>query len=212
MEDRVPRTPATGVSAGFFSAGSGADGFYSIEPIRWKEENAEQGKEDAPDEPLVELLNALLRFVENHLAIVLDVTERNLASKMLVVEDLSVEKDKEGKRARYEVLTRVVWDEIATRLMGELGSVIFAAGRPGVFHRVRFFASPYLLSRERVLTRLECLELPPPHDVRNPARISLSNPFPPQHIPHLSHHPNVSQTLPNPRVLPTPIQRHYYLC
>lgn len=39
-------------------------------------------------------------------------------------------------KAGYEVLSNVLWNEIATRLMNELSHLIFSAGRPDTFHKV----------------------------------------------------------------------------
>lgn len=39
-------------------------------------------------------------------------------------------------KAGYEMLSNVVWNEIAKRLMNECGHLIFSAGRPDSFHRV----------------------------------------------------------------------------
>lgn len=43
-----------------------------------------------------------------------------------------------NNKTGYEILSNVVWNEIAKRLMNECGHLIFAAGRPDSFHRVSF--------------------------------------------------------------------------
>lgn len=49
-------------------------------------------------------------------------------------------RERDGGRERrvegFEILTNVIVDEIATRLVSEVGTVVFAAGRPSVFHQV----------------------------------------------------------------------------
>ena len=50
--------------------------------------------------------------------------------------------DDEGREgnmtgAQYAVLANVIWTEVGEALMSQLGSVIFAAGRPVLFHQVR---------------------------------------------------------------------------
>lgn len=47
---------------------------------------------------------------------------------------------KEAGVRGFQVLNRVVVDEMARAVMNELGGVIFAAGRPTVFHQVRLAA------------------------------------------------------------------------
>jgi hypothetical protein len=80
---------------------------YSVEPLSPR------------DDPLVELYNKILNFITRECGLILDVTERTLA------------------RAGFNILANVIWEEVANRLIAELGHVIFAAGRPDVFHRVR---------------------------------------------------------------------------
>ena len=44
---------------------------------------------------------------------------------------------REGEVPVFEIMANVVWSEIGRALMDELGSVIFAAGKPDEFRRVR---------------------------------------------------------------------------
>lgn len=67
--------------------------------------------------PLINLYNKILEFVERDCGVVIEVT-----------------RDVVG----YEIVGRVVWEEVGGRLGGELGGLIFAAGRAGVFHQVCF--------------------------------------------------------------------------
>lgn len=46
-------------------------------------------------------------------------------------------------KAGFEILANVFWNEVATRLMAECGHLIFSAGRPEAFHRVRCVRSPF---------------------------------------------------------------------
>lgn len=66
-------------------------------------------------DPLVDLYNKVLAFVSRDCAPLLDAADRRLRGSMLVT---------------------VVWEELQTRLIAELGHVIFAAGRPESFHSV----------------------------------------------------------------------------
>lgn len=99
---------------------------------------------------LAALYNRVLDFVATECGVVLDVAERVLAD---VAEPGSTgsgpaaagasegreddEREGDERVHGFEVLANVVVDEVATALMGELGSVVFAAGRPAVFHQVR---------------------------------------------------------------------------
>ncbi|CEQ41823.1 SPOSA6832_03571, partial [Sporobolomyces salmonicolor] len=112
--------------------------------------------------PLVVLYNSILSFVSRECGVVLDVAERTLASSAASASSqLAEEVRKKGddgaaKVEGFEILTNVILDEVATKLMGELGTVIFAAGRPLVFHQ------NYLLTTA-FLSRLESLCPSVPH-------------------------------------------------
>lgn len=115
---------------------------YVIEPVQLQASS--NSREAEIDDPLRDLLNKILAFVSKECGLVLDVAERSLAtsSSTLVMEKSGGGTDGGEARIGYEMLTNVVWDAIGTRLMNELGSTIFAAGRPTVFHHVsQIFAS-----------------------------------------------------------------------
>lgn len=84
---------------------------------------------DETDNPLAVLYNGILGFVERDLKRMMDVAERisaRIGQRAEVV-------DAKG----FEVLSNVIWVEIARSLMDELGSALFAAGRPDEFRKVR---------------------------------------------------------------------------
>ncbi|GAA5898368.1 hypothetical protein JCM8208_006959 [Rhodotorula glutinis] len=111
---------------------------------------------------LAALYNRVLDFVATECGVVLDVAERVLADVAVPSPSGSVgagegaqgqedEGHDDDERVHgFEVLANVVVDEVATALMGELGSVVFAAGRPAVFHQ------NYLLTTA-LISRLESL-------------------------------------------------------
>jgi conserved oligomeric Golgi complex subunit 2 len=85
---------------------------------------------DETDNPLAVLYNGILAFLDRDLKRILDIAER-----------LSARIGREGDGAvdarGFEVLANVIWAEIARALMDELGSALFAAGRPDEFRKVR---------------------------------------------------------------------------
>ncbi|KAM0790884.1 hypothetical protein ACM66B_004723 [Microbotryomycetes sp. NB124-2] len=97
---------------------------------------------------LKQLYERLLRFVTKDCASFLDIAERVLGPQITVsTTDMTSSvssingngnggtEDSSGRmKQQYFLLANVVWDEIGNRLIGELGSTIFAAGRPTVFH------------------------------------------------------------------------------
>jgi conserved oligomeric Golgi complex subunit 2 len=75
------------------------------------------------------LYNVILAFLERDLKRIMDVAER--ISARIGQEATGVVEAK-----GFEVLANVIWAEIARALMDELGSALFAAGRPDEFRKV----------------------------------------------------------------------------
>jgi conserved oligomeric Golgi complex subunit 2 len=100
---------------------------------------------DETDSPLAGLYNGILAFVERDMKRIMDIAER-IGSRIGQEEDGAV--DAKG----FEVLANVVWAEIARSLMDELGSALFATGRPDEFRKVRFSRPDPRLCGEQKLT------------------------------------------------------------
>jgi hypothetical protein len=81
------------------------------------------------DNPLAVLFNSILAFVERDVKRIMDIAE-SIGSRIGQEEDGAV--DAKG----FEVLANVVWAEVARALMDELGSALFATGRPDEFRKV----------------------------------------------------------------------------
>lgn len=124
---------------------------YRIEPIYVPASAA--GVDTSLSDALVDLYNKLLTFISKDLGDILDITERKLsvsrdrpqkvdASRMQVfvalgitssVPDASMVEDQ--PRQGFELLSSVVFAEIAHRLNTELSHLLFSAGRTDTFHR-----------------------------------------------------------------------------
>jgi conserved oligomeric Golgi complex subunit 2 len=76
------------------------------------------------------LYNVILAFLERDLKRIMDVAERISAR---IKQEAAGAVEARG----FEVLANVIWAEIARALMDELGSALFAAGRPDEFREVR---------------------------------------------------------------------------
>ena len=85
---------------------------------------------DDIDNPLAVLYNGILAFLDRDLKRIMDVAERISAR-------IGREADSAVDARGFEVLANVIWVEIARALMDELGSALFAAGRPDEFRKVR---------------------------------------------------------------------------
>jgi hypothetical protein len=102
---------------------------------------------DESDDSLATLFNKLLRFIERNLRGVMDVAEQvakksTKRGKHAMAQSISEPAvngilHKDADSAAFELMANVVWAEIGRALMDELGSVIFAAGRPDDFRKVR---------------------------------------------------------------------------
>lgn len=69
------------------------------------------------DEPLARLYSKILTWVQESCGVLLDITQKAL------------------RGAAFDLLVNSIWTEVAERLNAELGSVIFAAGQPDIFHK-----------------------------------------------------------------------------
>lgn len=115
------------------------DSFYEFLPIGYEK--------PGEVEPLASLYNKILQFISEECGMILDITERILAESITSTTVVIGGKRRVERKvgANFEILTKVIWEEIGGRLMSELGHVIFAAGRPSVFHQVCL--SPLLMTR-----------------------------------------------------------------
>lgn len=86
---------------------------------------------DETDNPLAVLYNGILAFLDRDLKRIMDVAERISAR---IGREVDGAVDARG----FEILANVIWAEIARALMDELGSALFAAGRPDEFRKVRW--------------------------------------------------------------------------
>ena len=99
--------------------------------------------EDTED-PLAKLYTQILRFIERDLRRIMDLAER-VSVKSLTrfpsevdVPELSVQKNITSDGKRFEIMANVIWEEMGQAIMKELGGIVFSAGRPDDFRRVRF--------------------------------------------------------------------------
>lgn len=101
---------------------------------------------DDTDDSLAKLYNQILRFVERDLSRFMDLAEKVMLKpssstsrpvKGLVEPSISHNKTDDDKKG-FQILTNVVWSEISRAIVDEIGSVVFAAGRPDDFRKVRY--------------------------------------------------------------------------
>lgn len=123
----APRTPYTPFTA-FPTRGNFLDN--SALPIPFLDES---------DNPLARLYNQILRFIERDLSYFMDIAERvTLKAGTRPVELTPMLASSHGElefqgTQGFDILANVIWPEIGQAIMDELGSVVFAAGRPDDF-------------------------------------------------------------------------------
>ena len=86
---------------------------------------------DETDDPLAALYNTILRVVDKDMRRIMEIAEAVCAKS-----GSRHSKKRDGEEPGFELMANVVWAEIGRALMDELGSVIFAAGRPDDFRKV----------------------------------------------------------------------------
>lgn len=110
-----------------------------------------QGNDNA-DDPLINLLNTILRFVDRDCRLVIELAERanavrsykrykgRILNAAVLVEEADGEKADDVKES-FDIMGGVIWAEVGKALIEELGSSLFAAGRPDDFQKVSIFSS-----------------------------------------------------------------------
>lgn len=97
------------------------------------------------DDPLVHLLNTILRFVDRDCRLVIDLAERANSLRSYKrykgrIPGGATHRDGEKThppKEAFDIIGGVIWAEVGKSLMGNLGTMLFAAGRPDEFQKVR---------------------------------------------------------------------------
>ena len=100
---------------------------------------------DDTDDSLARLYNQILRFVERDLTRIMDLAEKvtlkpsSSTSRPVtgLVEPSRLDDETDDDKKGFQILTNVVWSEISRAIVDEIGTVVFAAGRPSDFRKVR---------------------------------------------------------------------------
>ncbi|KAK4050873.1 hypothetical protein OIV83_003295 [Microbotryomycetes sp. JL201] len=111
------------------------------------------------------LYERMLDFVTQDCGLVLQVAESLLGPNVPTIDLTSSTSSLDGvddvatrPKQQYFLLANVLWDEIGNRLMSELGSTIFAAGRPTIFHAHYTLTMQFLSRLENMCPSLAYLE------------------------------------------------------
>ena len=87
---------------------------------------------DDYDNSLAGLYNSILKFVERDLKQVMDIAEKvHAKSTSKVPAESNID------QPTFNILANVIWTEVGRAILDDLGSVVFAAGKPSEFRKVR---------------------------------------------------------------------------
>ncbi|KAI0744038.1 COG complex component [Daedaleopsis nitida] len=89
---------------------------------------------DETDDTLAALYNTVLRFIDRDMRRIMEIAEAVCVKSGSRAAAGKGEK-RDGEEPVFEIMANVVWSEIGRALMDELGSVIFAAGKPDEFRK-----------------------------------------------------------------------------
>ncbi|TFK54447.1 COG complex component [Heliocybe sulcata] len=125
---------------------------------------------DESDNALATLYNRILRFVDRDLTKIMEAAERvsiksgsrakgsNLAASLAVKQaKQSTDSRKDGEA--FAIMANVVWAELARAIIDELGSVVFAAGRPDEFRKNYHTTQAFIRSLEFLAPSIASVEL-----------------------------------------------------
>ncbi|KAL0956582.1 hypothetical protein HGRIS_002720 [Hohenbuehelia grisea] len=118
------------------------------------------------DDPLARLYSQILRFVERDLSRIMEIAEQvaiksttdarqdGLLSDTTQVMDRVREQGDEG----FHIMANVVWAELGSSIMDELGNVIFASGRPNEFRQHYETSQAFIRSLEYLAPSIRAVD------------------------------------------------------
>ncbi|EPT04594.1 hypothetical protein FOMPIDRAFT_1140249 [Fomitopsis schrenkii] len=115
---------------------------------------------DARDDALAGLYNTVLRFVDRDLRRLMEIAER------VCVKSGSRARAGAGEEAGgFEIMANVVWAEIGRAVLDELGSVVFAAGKPDDFRKHHETTQAFIRALEFLAPSVHAIETMRAHPV-----------------------------------------------
>ncbi|KAF9012367.1 oligomeric golgi complex component, COG2-domain-containing protein [Cyathus striatus] len=118
---------------------------------------------DDHDNQLASLYNQILRFVARDLYRIMSIAEMistgiSPASQSSFGTSLCAGGPLRPKEKRFQIMANVVWEEIGHAIMEEIGTVVFAAGRPDQFRKHYETTQAFLRSLESLAPSVEAVE------------------------------------------------------
>lgn len=115
---------------------------------------------DDSEDPLARLFNKLIRFVERDLGLIFEISERVSAKhrKATILPTTNGDAAVLDDPNRFEILANVVFDEMGRALGEELGSNLFAAGRPEIFRNHYATSSNFITTLESLAPSTQSIQ------------------------------------------------------
>jgi hypothetical protein len=110
-----------------------------------EEDEPPQDNLEETDNPLAALYNRLLKLVRDQYLDLLEVAD-GLKTHRPHATTAGIASTKVSENSRFEFLANVIWTEVAERIVAEIGSVVFAAGRVAELHKVTFMRGRLVFS------------------------------------------------------------------
>lgn len=90
------------------------------------------------DNPLAGLYNQILRFVSTDMKPVMEAAEKisSKGSRRPPSTEAIEQVPEESEDCGFDILSNVIWAEVSRAIMDDLGSTVFAVGKPDEFRRV----------------------------------------------------------------------------
>ncbi|GJE92723.1 COG complex component [Phanerochaete sordida] len=126
---------------------------------------------DDTDDPLAALYNTILRFVDRDMKRIMELADKvgvrsssrvNMGKVALLGPSAAVLKDAPGG---FEIMANVVWSEIGKAIMDELGSTVFAVGKPDEFRKHYETTQAFIRSLEYLAPSVEAVSIMRSHPV-----------------------------------------------
>ncbi|KAG9017709.1 hypothetical protein FRB90_000194 [Tulasnella sp. 427] len=168
MSPRTPYTPFTGVRANPFDT-------MNVDALPLLPE------ED--DDPLANLYNTILRFVQVNCTGVLEFSEKINAKSRKAGRRLNAAAQASdspqlasigGSIAElglnmhgFEIMANVIWAEIGRSIMEELGSIVFSAGNPSEFQKNYTTTNNFITALEHLAPSVHAVEMMREHPIYN---------------------------------------------
>ncbi|KAF8844393.1 COG complex component [Paxillus ammoniavirescens] len=157
-----PRTPYTPYTA-FPTKQNPHDAKYGAGSIPFLDES-----EDA----LVKLYNQILRFVDRDLGRIMEIAEHvsvkssppRLDSTSVAVSPSGIEPETHTSEG-FDLMANVIWPEVGQAIMDELGSVVFAAGKPDEFLKRHATTQAFIRALEFIAPSTESVQAMRSHPV-----------------------------------------------